>query len=197
MINFEKENDLILFAYVPDRGTNYWVVEKLKKVGSVTFNKTYNFNTSELHNKLPLEEIDEFEPIVFVFAQLNGDYYKIYDGILSLDISVYFHKDLNLHSSYFVAIKNISIFRKIGKLVKNDIYIGGKNDNAIPFNDFEILIKRFPNSYEIEKYAQARISSIINNYFVLSVDGEINYKRYMNNKVSKRGVNLLTTFKDL
>jgi hypothetical protein len=39
-----------------------------------------------------------------------------------------------------VAIKNISIFRKISKIINEDIYIGGEHKHAMPIGDFITLI---------------------------------------------------------
>ena len=197
MINFETKNSLILFSYQADRDSNYWVVNKLETAKSVTFQRTFSFNVTDLYNEdVPLSDIDEFDPVVFVFARLEGDYYKICDHVLSLGISVYFHKDIQLYPGYFVSIKNISIFRKIRKLISQDIYIGGENEYAIPFDDFIDLVNKFPNSYELEKYAQARVSQVITNYFDNTFDAKSSYNKYMNKKLSKHGAKLISTFRD-
>jgi hypothetical protein len=45
--------------------------------------------------------------------------------------------------------------------VGNSIYIGGDNENSIPESIFRELLKNFPNTHELNKYASARISSIL------------------------------------
>jgi len=86
--------------------------------------------------------------------------------------------------------------RGIKITVKEDIYIGGEQLNSIPINEFKFLLENFPNNYEIHKYVDARLSSVLRNYFDNVVDAEYKYNKYMNKKLSKKGQNLTVLFKD-
>jgi len=86
--------------------------------------------------------------------------------------------------------------RGIKITVKEDIYIGGEQLNSIPINEFKFLLQNFPNNYEIHKYVDARLSSVLRNYFDNVVDAEYKYNKYMNKKLSKKGQNLTVLFKD-
>ena len=52
------------------------------------------------------------------------------------------------------------------------------------------LLKSFPNSYELSKYAQARVGSVLTNYIELKENSQQKYINYMNKKQSKVGANL-------
>lgn len=144
-------------------------------------------------------EYDEgsFEEYVeFIFAHLENEYYKIESKILGIDISIFFYKDIDLSTKYFTAIRNISVFQKINNVVKEDLYIGGDHPNNIPLESFINFIENFPNSYELTKYVDARLSAVLRNYFDDVKDGEQKYNNYMNKKMSKKGKNLTTIFQD-
>ncbi len=83
---------------------------------------------------------------------------------------------------FFVAEGRISIFRKICSLSKEDIYIGGDSDNAIPIFDFKHLIEHFPNKYERDKYSESRITHILKNYLSTMKDAEYTHEKYIAKK---------------
>lgn len=197
MIDFVVEKDFILLEYQSERDTNYWVIKKLEDVGQVTLKGTFYFSKSDLYlSNGDFGEIDSDEPLKFVFAHQAGEYYKIDGRILSTNLSLFIHKEVKLSEKFFTAIKNISIFKKIDEIVNEDIYIGGEYVKAIPESDFIQLLKKFPNRYEVEKYVRARLGSILMNYFDSAVDTEKIYNSYMNKKVSKKGLDLSSYFKE-
>lgn len=72
-------------------------------------------------------------------------------------------------------------------MVSKSIYVGGDDQNAIPESVFRDLLKKFPNTYELNRYASARISSVLSSYLDIKEDYEEQYQQYLNNKVSKKG----------
>ena len=66
-----------------------------------------------------------------------------------------------------MAPRNIAIFPKISKLINNagPIIIGGDKSGAIPVNEFKSILRNFPNSYELDRYSEARISNLLADYF--------------------------------
>lgn len=196
MINFVVEKDFILLEYQPERVTNDYIINKLKDDGQIQLRGTFYFLKSDLYlTNGDFGEIDSNEPLKFVFAHKAGEYYKIDGRILLTNLSLFIHKEVKLSKEFFTAIKNISIFKKIDKIVNEDIYIGGEYISAISESDFIQLLKKFPNTYEIEKYVHARLGSILMNYFDSAVDTEKIYNSYMNKKVSKKGLDLSSYFK--
>jgi hypothetical protein len=205
MIEFIKRDNKIIFIYHYSDAfaqENDWVREILKDKNTVNFKKTFSFS----HNHyIDLDDVnydeDDFEKDVpksvsFVFAELEGDYFKVINGVISDKINCYIHKDCEIDFEFFVADKNISIIKQIESITDLDIYIGGEFPNTIPYEVYLDLIKNFPNSYEKKKYSQARIAGILRNYFDGIIDAEKKYNSYINKKASRKANNLMKTFQE-
>ncbi len=90
MVTFVKvENKLLLRCPIDDEQEN-WVVNSLKNEDSVTLKRTFNFKRK--HVWKDNERYFDFEPedILFFFAELHGDYYKIKKGILDIDFDLFY-----------------------------------------------------------------------------------------------------------
>lgn len=208
MVNFEVIEDKIIFTYnYSDYINTDWVRKGLREDGYIYYKSTFYFTKKDLYNEESLEvkKFDpatmsmldvEIEPISFVFAEKMEEYFKVKKNVLSDKNDIYFHKDIDLILEYFVAETKISLFKQILSLINEDIYIGGTNTNSISFNSFEELIKRFPTTYEKNLYAEARITSIIKNYFESTIDSEKKFENYRNKKDSKKGKDLSKIFQE-
>jgi len=82
-------------------------------------------------------------------------------------------------------------------MVSQSIYVGGDNESAIPESVYRDLLKEFPNTYELNRYASARISSILSSYLDTKEDYEEQYQKYLNRKISKKGANLKVKFSEV
>jgi len=105
---------------------------------------------------------------------------------LGIDFYLRIHNSVKLRDRDFTAVKNISIFRRISKLVSNEsLTIGGDAQLTgwISDEDFARLISRFPNQYEIEKYVDARVSADLRDQFELNESYESKYHNYLNKKL--------------
>lgn len=196
MIKFRKENNLLILCYSPTDSSE-WVHELLNKKESFELKKTFIFTNEDLYevNK-EKEEFDFFDDVEFVLGYLINQYYLINGEKLGINHDVYVSTELNLKKEHFITHNKISIFRKIANLVNQDICIGGKQANNLPFEEFERLVKSFPNTYEIKKYVNARLSVILRNYFENTPDSVKDYERYMNLKTSLKGNSLKSIFRD-
>lgn len=195
MIQFQIESKRILLKYFPEN--NDWVSPQIEDDTDIIIKKSFHFQKkhlikAELSNQ---DDLDFFGEFSFLFAIKKGDYYKVQKSILIDEFDVYIHKEIRVEEKLFVADSRVSIFKVISKISKNDIYIGGNKPMSIPISDFERLVKYFPNPYEREKYVEARISSILRNYLEDVKDAEKSYQNYLNKKLTKKGINLLSTFK--
>ncbi|MCK9414757.1 MAG: DUF4263 domain-containing protein [Prolixibacteraceae bacterium] len=166
----------------------------------VVVKKTFRFQKKDLFSeKIEENLIDVFnlnDSIEFIFGNLVGEYFKIDKNILRINQDLYLYQDLTIKKELFIAHNDISIITKIGKLIKGDIYIGGNYINSLPSEEMDKLIRTFPNSYEIKKYVEARLSVILNDYFDNITDAKQKYDKYMNTKVSAQGINLIDMFKE-
>lgn len=88
----------------------------------------------------------------------------------------------------FVAYRNISILKKIDNIINNDLYIGGKweEKNGISIEAFNYLLKIFPNSIELNKYANSRIGNILKEWFPEADMYEPIFNKYIVGKSTKK-----------
>jgi hypothetical protein len=195
MIEFEINKDLLILKYLstPD---NQWIIDGLNNDEKVVVKHVFHFDKHDLYDSRVIEEEDPETPLEFVFGRLsNNGYIKIDGRILNIDISVFIDGTITPSMDYFKAVKNISVFGKLAKIARQDIFIGGGNPTAIPKSEFKRLIKNFPNTYELQKYAEARVSTVMKNYLDSFIDAEEKYENYMNKKVSEKGTDLLERYR--
>jgi len=194
MIEFEIKKDCLILKYLSEQG-NDWLIEDLNNEETVTLKKTFRFSKNDLYKFSTIEDASD-TPIEFVLGRLKGDYFKIDGRKMGTTISIFLYKSIKISIKYFIAVKSISVFKKMSVLLTEDIFIGGNNANALPETEFRKLIKNFPNTNELQKYAEARISAVLKNYVDSIIDGEKKYNTYMNKKVSRKGPNLSEKFKN-
>ncbi len=195
MLTFRKENNKVVLSYSSDMPSPAWVYHKLDKSGSALIGKAFTVTKGELISAF--DENHEDDPVEFEIAVKNDKYYCFSRGFLSLQHDLYIHEDIKLERKLFVAERGISIFPKIDDMVDQSIYIGGDNEEAIPESIFKQLLKAFPNTYELNRYASARISSVISSYIETKDDYEECYQQYLNKKISRKGSNLQFRFSEM
>lgn len=193
MFKFRKEQQRLVLIYSGDYPGTHWVFHRFDAAEVVRLNQTFEFSPEHLVQPRPadLNGYNEFDDIEFFVATLEGEYFHFDREVLNLENELYIHVDVPLEKRTFVAERNISIFSKIDSLSAEDIYIGGDNANTIPAEEFYSLIKDFPNSYELKKYAAARVAAVLTNYIDIKEDSQKKYMSYMSRKPSKRGADLI------
>ena len=152
MITFRKENNKLIFSYSPNNDIR-WVHKNLKTDGYSGFRRVFIFQKEDLYSEEATYIDDDIfyegETVEFIFGYLDGEYYKVNGAVFGIKQDLYLHKDLPVEVEMFIASKNISIIGKMSKLIEGDIYIGGNDDNCLPAEEMQRLIKSFPNDYEM------------------------------------------------
>ena len=181
MLDFLKENDQLLLSYTSELRDQNWIYAELAKGEYVTLRKTFTLSSNELiSGKDPK---NEHAPAKFVIGEKRGEYYHLSNDVLEIENDFFIHESIPLTTKLFIAERNISIFSKLDQLVSEEIRIGGSAETAIPESTFNKLLQKFPNSYELTKYAHARISAVISSYIDIKEDYEEKYQQYMNRKI--------------
>ena len=180
----------VLLEYEPRDGYSQLIWDNLKN-GATAIRKVFFFERGDLIEEPDEEELAELEEFAFHFrfARDGKAYYKILGRKLGIDNSVWIARDeVNWRPGLFMAIRDISIFKRIAKLVppNQKIIIGGAREGAIPVDVFEDLIKRFPNTYEINRYAETRITNVIGDYLDPQRDYRAQYEKYLSTRKSPR-----------
>jgi hypothetical protein len=191
MIKFSTKNNFLLLLYYPDTP---WVASKFEKDNEITLKDTFTFLIQDINSSEVGEDEEKFE---FILAKLVGEYFKIEARVLGTSQDFFIHDNIELTTDFFLAIRDQSIFKKIGQIVTEDVYIGGDDPRALPEKEYNRLVKELPNSYEIKRYVQARMGSVLSNYFDEASEAQPKYDRYMNKKISAQGVVLKENFKEV
>ncbi len=198
-IEFIKNENTLLLQYSPFNGCD-GIRQKIAEDGYFNVKYCFCFSESDLVEDLSEELMNEYEDTLrFKVATLIGEYYLFSKEILSTNNDVYIHKDIKIIIKMFVAQERISIMRKINNLVSEDIYIGNVDDKKVnlPINEFMSMISTFPNTYELKKYANVRISNILRNFFDGLGNLEIEFNRYIDKKTPHSHATLYTDIKPL
>jgi len=176
MITFEDRDNRVVLVYSSDWAPAAWLDDKLKQDGQVTLMHTFTVRPQDLLDQDP----DDFEEVRrFVVGTALDDYRQIRSDVLGIEQDLLISRSLKLEKRTFVAERNISIFRRIDALAHEPIIIGGNRYSAIPQEEFLRLLHQFPNSGELTKYAQARVTRILRNYMETMSDADQSLARYM------------------
>ncbi len=188
-IDITEESGKLILTFRPESlEVIRHVISILEKKGEYNFNRTLCLKKEELLTELA--DIDEdVYSLDFILAKKEGNYFKVGKQILGTNFNVFFEEDYTPHIDDFVAYSNISIFFKISHFNKEDVYIGGDHESAMPLEVFHKLIKSFPNSTETKKYALARVASLIKDYYESEKDLQADYERYLGRKQSLKKSN--------
>jgi hypothetical protein len=94
---------------------------------------------------------------------------------------------IDLTRKLFVAERNTSIFRRVALLIAKGkaIYVGGDHAGAIPATVFAEMISKFPNTIELNKYAQARVASVVGDYLDPTRDFRAEYEAYLSKRKAR------------
>ena len=199
MIKFTQNRSDILLIYTPEDSGPEWLNQKLREEGYAWVGAGRIFTvTKEILYHDPKSSTKKFDHKSFVFkiGVVSEDYCIIKKEVLGINYDLSIHVSIPLERKLFAAHRNISIFRRINKFGLEKLTIGGDEPDALPKGIFEKLLKEFPNSYEMDRYAEARISSIIRGSLPISVDYEEKYRKYINKKKSLKGNQPRETFKE-
>ncbi len=157
----------------------------------------WNWSLSQNELRTTFEDENEHDSVEFEIATKENEYYRFPSDLMSLKHDLFIHESVDFARRFFVAERGISIFLKIDEMVEESIYIGGDSERAIPLKVYTDLLKAFPNTYELNRYASARTSAVLSSYIDTKEDYEAKYQAYLNKKVTKKGTNFRYYFSEL
>ena len=195
MIDFRKNGHDLIMRYVPERGPDDWLVQPLASKDEIPLSG----RTLSVRQEIYRPEIEDGDYGMdacyhFLVGHLVDDYYQMDRGFLGIDYDLFIYHSLRFRRSMFVAATNIPIFRGFNDYGFPFLYVGGEHPDALPEEIFEEMLRQFPNTYELKKYARARVSSMIRNYVPIEADYEAEYLKYRQRKVSAEGIQPKTMF---
>lgn len=182
-MKFIKENGALLLHYEPY--INAHIVRE--KLNDDSFHLKHTFHLGKKH-EYPLDSIyNPEEEFCFKVGELIDGFYLLDRDVFGTHHNFYFSANITFSQSLFVAFQQIAILPKIDSLVSSDVYISDSSTplpGYVPFSEYMALIKTFPNTTEIQRYTDARISQALSNY--LDGLGELTskYEQYLNKRTS-------------
>lgn len=181
MISFINDGFEVVFKYEAENNDPSWVWTEIEKYDLVNISKVFYFHSIDLINPPEKNETFEDYSYEFRFGTINGDYIVVPGHILGIDNDLHISKSTVLNRKFFAAERNVSIFGRLAKILNHSdpIVIGGSSSTAIPSNIFEELLKKFPTTYEVDRYADARVHTILAQYLDGMKDARGRYEAYV------------------
>lgn len=181
-VSFERRNDELILCYSPAMGISD-ITKRLSMDEEILIKRTF-FVTKSMLREPDKDEYDFEGTLRFCIGQVGTEYTQIYPEVINTDHQFYFSNDIKLSLAMFVAYRNISILRKIDDLIEGDFYISGnwESKNAISVEAYTDLIRSFPKTAELDKYANSRIANILKEFFPECDKYEEIYRRYIERK---------------
>lgn len=181
-ISFEYSGEKLILCYAPAMGIDD-ITKKLSSGDCVPIKHTF-FVTKDLLCEDINDENDWEETLRFCVGTIGELYTQLDSDVLGTSHSFFFGNEIKLKPEMFVAYRNISIIRKIDKVIERDFYIGGDWEvhDGISKEIFDNLLSKFPKTAELDKYAHKRIASIIKDYFPECDKYEAIYDKFIESK---------------
>lgn len=187
MIKFKLEQDGIVLIYEEEFRSTGWIERELANHEEVTVGKVFTFTPSDQLDAPEDEFLVGADGFRFRVATTDGEYYRVPGRVLDIEQDVFIVRTgLKINRKLFAAERDISIFRRIAEVVGSDaeIVIGGSRTDAIPVQSFEELLRKFPKTTEMKLYAQARVASIVGEFFDGMADHRARYEAYLNKRAT-------------
>ena len=178
-ISFEYTEGKLILCYTPVMGLDD-ITKRLDTEDGILIKHTF-WVTKDLLCE-DVEDDDDWEETLRFYIGTVGEAYTQLDSeVFGTDHSFYFGNEIKLKPEMFTAYRNISIIRKIDEVIECDFYIGGDWEvhNGISKEAFENLIRKFPKTAELDKYAHKRIASIIKDFFPECDKYEATYEKFI------------------
>lgn len=180
-LRFEKNEYELICEYMPNNGIEY-IYNQFKKDEIFKVKRVFDIRKE---NIIESDDLHSEEVIRFSIGEKEGEYYVLNNEILKFHHTFYLHEKININQKTFLSSRDINILNKVDQHVLEDVFIGG-DKATIPKQEFYRLIDSFPNTYELNKYAHMRISSIIKDYVTEKRNYINDYEKYMNKKITKK-----------
>ena len=183
-ISFELSESKLILCYIPAMGIND-IKKRLLNEEGFQIKNTF-FVTKELLYGVSDAEYELEGTLRFCIGQVGDEYTLLNSNVIGTEHSFFLGNEINLKPEMFVAYRNISILRKIDNLIQRDFYIGGdwETHNGISKETYYDLLKKFPKTAELDKYAHNRIANILKDYFPECDKYETIYDKFIESRNS-------------
>ena len=107
--------------------------------------------------------------------------YKIAGRHFGIEQDVFLDEFFNFEPKSFIAVRDISIFRKLGSIIKGDIVVSD-DEGAIPLEEYQFLLENFPTTGELNRYSDNRVARVLRDYLPLKDDFQWKFDKALNKR---------------
>jgi hypothetical protein len=209
-IEFVKVGDEMHLIYRPRDGSA-WVADRFRKGETLILKGTFHLTQEDLVNDTGFDFETTYEgdveqvlnadvyddELTFRVAHAVGEYFHFNPAVLPVGVPVLLAKTVQPTWKWFCAEKRASILDIMAKLKPSRIVLGGGADDAIPIAAFLRMVEQFPTPYELKRYVQARVASVVRQYTDAPVDAEAILNRYVSNRLTAEPSNLASDLREI
>jgi hypothetical protein len=206
-VEFEVSANKLYLIYRP-RDETSWVREMFERDEELIVKGTFHLTSEDLVEDAAEEKaiaggddgdipwIDD-DRLVFAIATLDGMYFRFKPEVLGFETPVLLHQDARPNWKWFSAERKVSILNIVQSLGLERIVIGGPDSDAIPIPEYERLLNQFPTPYELRRYVQARVATVVRQYTEPAIDAEALFYAYVDRRTVATAPNLEAPFRQL
>ena len=199
-VEFEVSDKELYLIYRPRDDTS-WVRERFERDEELLVKGTFHLTSKDLVEDAAEEKanaagdddgvlwIDD-DRLVFAIATADGVYFRFKPQVRGFETPVLLHQDARPNWKWFSAERKVSILNIVQSLGLERIVIGGPDPDAIPIPEYERLLNQFPTPYELRRYVQARVATVVRQYTEPAIDAEA----LLNTYVDRRTVAIAPNF---
>lgn len=204
-VEFDISDNKLHLIYRP-RDDTIWVREKFARGDELLVKGTFHLTSRDLVVDAAEEaanadgdnddtELVDDDRLVFTIATGEGEYFRFKPQVLGFETPVLLHQDARPDWKWFSAERKVSILSIIRSLGLERIVIGGPSPDAIPVPEYERLLDQFPTAYELRRYVQARVGTVVRQYTEPAIDAEALLNAYINKRTTAIAPNLEAPFR--
>lgn len=170
------ENNALFLTY--ESGLVEAKLNQIRESGSANIKYTFFFNEANV-------KVEDEYTITICIGTVVGDYVCLDKDVFRINHNFYFDKTIHFNTRLFVASYNYSIINNIDNIIEEDLYIGGKQEESIPYEIYNSLVKHFPKTSELKKYVNYRIASVLKEFLPQTEKYEVDFNNYIQKKNNK------------
>lgn len=179
-LEFNKKGKELILLYHPERIESETLLQQIKGGNTWVIKHCFTVSADRIrHCETEFDPIDE--TICFCIGSIGPEYTRIDPAVIRTTNTFYFANSVPLSEKMFIAYRNISILRKLDKVMNSDVYIGESVDKSatLPLSAFKDLIRQFPKTAELDHYANAKIAGIVKEYFGEAELYEMRFEKFL------------------
>lgn len=204
-VEFEVSDKELYLIYRPRDDTS-WVRERFERDEELLVKGTFHLTSKDLVEDAVEEKTNAAgnddgvlwigdDRLVFAIATADSVYFRFKPQVLGFETPVLLHQDARPNWKWFSAERKVSILNIVQSLGLERIVIGGPDPDAIPIPEYERLLNQFPTPYELRRYVQARVATVVRQYTVPAIDAEALLNTYVDRRTVATAPNLEAPFR--